>query len=244
MGNELSFRLDGFEGPLDLLLHLISKNKFDIKDIKVADICDQYLFYLEQMKELDLEIAGEFLEMASRLLYLKSKMLLPSYRNEDEEDEDVADLVRMLEEYKRYKELTGTLKDQYETFSKLLTRDSEPIEILAKYEIASNKNDLLAALEKLAARVPKGILVRFDSFRGIVGKEPYPVTEKISDILVSFQKKTKLLFHSLFQGIHSRSEVVAVFLAVLELIKTDRVKTSKDEKQIFLVQAKSYSMKE
>ncbi len=235
---DLSFKLESFEGPLDVLLHLISKNKLDIKEIKISEICDQYIDYLEKMKELDLEIAGEFLEMASRLLYIKSKMLLPKSKDE-QEDEDVVDLVRMLEEYKKYKELSVDLKTQYDIYSKALPKEPDELSLPIKYELKSSKDELVLAFRKLLSRVPKGNFVKFDAFRGIVGREPFPVGDKIAEILERFRNKAKFTFLTLFKSVQNRSEIVAVFLAVLELVKTDKVKLEDRAGEVILTKRKA-----
>lgn len=238
--SEILYRLDNFEGPLDLLLHLISKNKLDLKEIKIAEICNQYVQYVEQMRELNLDIAGDFLEMASRLLYLKSKVLLPKAQSE-EEDEDVLDLVRMLEEYQKVKEAALELKTGYELYSKSLVKEPEEMNLPVKYEISEEPRKLILAYQRLLERAPKGNLARFDSFQGIVGREIYPVGEKIKEILDGMKHKTKIIFQSLFKNVENRSEIVAVFLAVLELLKSNRVKAEDSSGDVVLIQKDSRS---
>jgi segregation and condensation protein A len=236
--NDLSFKLDVFEGPLDVLLHLISKNKVDIREVSLAEICDQYIEYIARMEELDLEIAGEFLEMASRLLLIKSKILLPSLPSSPEDDEEIEELISMLEEYKKYKELSGKLKESYETFGKTVVKEPEHLSLKTKYDMRHKPEDLLFAMLKVLGKAPRGVLLKFDSFKEIVGKEPFPVREKISFILHTLTHKTRVFFTSLFSGVRDRSEMVAVFLAVLELIKTDEIRVSESEKKDLLLSVK------
>ena len=126
--NKYAIKLENFEGPLDLLCHLIDKNKMDICDIKISEITDQYIAYLNAMEELNLEIASEFLIMASTLLYLKSKTLLPN-DVEDEKELTEEELLRRIIEYKKYKEITKTLKECAEKNSKKIFKNPEVIEL-------------------------------------------------------------------------------------------------------------------
>jgi len=212
-------KLEVFEGPMDLLLHLIKKHELDIYSIPIALITQQYLEYLDIMKSLDMEIAGEFLVMASTLTHIKSKMLLPPPEN-PEADEDGVDprdeLIRRLLEYKSFKEAASSLEDNEETWSQVYTRqaeaapgpatDDEPL--LFDFHLF----DLLAALKDVMARVPDA---KFE-----ITAEAVSITEKISQILARLEAADSLLFADLFEGSTSRAQVIATFLALLELIKT------------------------
>jgi len=216
-------KLEIFEGPMDLLLHLIKKHELDIYSIPIALITQQYLEYIELMKILDMEIAGDFLVMAATLTHIKSKMLLPPPDNPEGDDDGVdprAELIRRLLEYKSYKEAAVSLEDKEETWSQVYTRpidtapgvpsDDEPL--LFDFHLF----DLLAALKDVMARVPDA------SFE--VTADSVSITEKISQILMRLEAVDSVLFVDLFEGSSTRPQVIATFLAVLELIKTRVVK--------------------
>ena len=214
-------RLDMFEGPLDLLLHLIRKSEINVFDIPIALITEQYLEYLKMMKELNLDIAGDYLLMASTLLQIKSKMLLPSSSEEEEEGEEDprAELVRRLLEYQRYKEAASGLerrpmKDR-DFFVRSLSEDTrEPQE--ERFEV--NLFELLEAFRQVLARA------KSESFHE-VQLEPMTVEEKIEQILSLLQKENRsIAFHHLFPENVTRPVVVVTFLAILELVKTRLVR--------------------
>ncbi len=215
-------RLEIFEGPMDLLLHLIKKHELDIYSIPIADITQQYLEYIDLMKSLDMEIAGDFLVMASTLTHIKSRMLLPPAENPDDEDgvDPRAELIRRLLEYKSFKEAAGSLGSQEETWSKVYSRqaenapeapaDDEPL--LFDFHLF----DLLAALKDVMARVPDS---NFE-----ITAESVSITEKISQILARLETVDSLLFADLFENSTSKLQVIGTFLALLELIKTRVIK--------------------
>lgn len=219
---EMTFHLDAFEGPLDLLLHLISKNKVSIYDIPIAEICEQYMAVLDEARAMDMDVAGDFIAMAAQLIYIKSKLLLPVYE-EDEEDDPRRQLVEMLLEYQRIKEMTPYFRQQTELGRDIYVKPPEPRGKGGPVEYHQEVGDLLRAarnmLEKAQRRVPPSA----SAFRGIVGREPVPVGTKITMILRRFLQQSRLRFRALFEGAQSRSEIVATFLAVLELSKTRRL---------------------
>ncbi len=204
---------------MDLLLYLIKKHELDIYSIPIALITQQYLEYLELMKSLDMEIAGEFLVMASTLTHIKSRMLLPPSENPEDEDDGTdprAELIRRLLEYKSFKEAAGSLENREETWSKMYTRQAEaapeaPSEdepLLFDFHLF----DLLAALKDVMARVPDA------GFE--ITPESVSITEKISLILGRLEAVDSLLFVDLFEGSTSKLQVIGTFLALLELIKS------------------------
>ncbi|MBD3425672.1 MAG: segregation/condensation protein A [Candidatus Omnitrophica bacterium] len=213
-------KLNIFEGPLDLLLFLIKKDKIDIYDIPISDVTQQYLDYLELMKMLDLEIAGEFLVIAATLIHIKSKMLLPQEENEEgaEEEEDPRDeLVRKLLEYKKYKEAASHLQERFEDRKSLFLRRGEG----SKAKIVSDDGteyfeaslfDLITAFRKILTTVPK------ETFHKVV-KNEYTVSDKIHEIYHILAKDPRIYFSALFSRARCKDEVIAIFLAVLELIK-------------------------
>ena len=216
-------KLEIFEGPMDLLLHLIKKHELDIYSIPIALITQQYLEYIEIMKSLDMEIAGEFLVMASTLTHIKSKMLLPPPENAEGEEDGVdprAELIRRLLEYKSFKEAAASLENKEETWSQVFTRQAETApELPAEEEpllFDFHLFDLLSALKEVMARVPEA------GFE--ITAEAVSITEKISQILARLEAVDSLLFADLFEGSTSRAQVIGTFLALLELIKTRIVK--------------------
>lgn len=218
----LEFHLDAFEGPLDLLLHLIRKNKVSIYDIPISEILEQYMEVVREAETLDMDVSGDFIAMAAQLLYIKSKMLLPA--DEEEEDDDPrAELVQLLLEYQRMKEVTPLFKEKSEIGRDIFVKEPEPPRGLPKIQYCHTLGDLTKAarnmLEKNRNRMPPPV----SEFRGIVGREPVPVATRVTAILKQFFKKPRLLFRRLFDDAHSRSEIVATFLAVLELSKTGRI---------------------
>jgi segregation and condensation protein A len=216
-------KLEIFEGPMDLLLHLIKKHELDIYSIPIALITQQYLEYIELMQSLDMEIAGEFLVMASTLTHIKSRMLLPPAENPEGEEDGVdpqAELIRRLLEYKSFKEAAGSLGRKEDTWSQVYTRQGETLPdthsedepLLFDFHLF----DLLAALKEVMARVPDA---KFE-----ITAETVSITEKISQILARLETIDSVLFVDLFEGTTSKIQVIGTFLAVLELIKTRVVK--------------------
>jgi segregation and condensation protein A len=214
-------RLDMFEGPLDLLLHLIRKNEINVFDIPIALITEQYLQYLKMMKELDLDIAGDYLLMASTLLQIKSKMLLPVSSEEEEEGEEDprAELVRRLLEYQRYKEAASELEQRpmkdRDFFLRSVPEDATEARE-ERFEV--NLFELLEAFRQVLARVKSESVHE-------VQLEPITVEEKIEQILSLLQKeKRSIAFHHLFAENVTRPVVVVTFLAILEMVKTKLVR--------------------
>jgi segregation and condensation protein A len=215
-------RLEMFEGPLDLLLHLIHKNELDITNIPIALITEQYLEYLKLMKVLNLDMAGEYLLMASTLLYIKSKMLLPASSEEGEEEgEDPrAELVRRLLEYQKYKEAAAELEKR-----PMLDRDvflrSTPMEVEDVGEeerVEVSLFELIEAFRKILERV------KTEEFHEVV-LDRLSVEEKVQEILSLLQReKRSMAFHLLFPEQASRRVIIITFLAILELVKMKLVR--------------------
>jgi len=217
----VTFRLEHFEGPLDLLLHLLSKNKMEIKDIPVALILEQYIDYLAQMRRMDMEIASSFIVMAAELIYIKTKMLLPAPPEEDAEDPR-ASLVETLLEYRRFKESAALLRPLAERGRDLFIKPPEPQRDRPR-EYRHSPAELAAALRAAISRVHQKLPPPVSAFDGVVGREPVPVELKITEVMRLLSRHGSLAFRSVFAGAHSRSELVAVFLAVLELLNTKRI---------------------
>lgn len=212
-------KLEVFEGPLDLLLYLIKKNEVDIYDIPIASVTEQYLEYLELMRMLDLNIAGEFLVMAATLIHIKSKMLLPPEEKEIlpvEEEDPREELVRRLLEYKRFKEAAGVLQDLEGQRRQMFTRAATiELESGEKFFEAS-LFDLITALTKVLKDVPK------DVFQEIV-KDEFTVEQKVHDILHILVEKPAIFISELFGKARNKLEIIATFLAVLELIRLKEI---------------------
>lgn len=226
---EVTFHLEVFDGPLDLLLHLLSKNKVEIKDIPIASILDQYLEYIRQMKEFDLEVASEFITMAAQLMYIKSKMLLPVYEDENQEDPR-ASLVEALLEYQRIKEAGSVLSLRAQIGRDLFVKGQEQLEKEKSAFVGSYSYEILTrALEDILQRAQRKLPPPVTAFQGIVGRETVPVDDKIGEIVRLFVKKPKLSFEQLVLSAKSRSEIVAIFLAVLELSKTRKIMIEETE---------------
>lgn len=220
-------KLEIFEGPLDLLLYLIKKNEIDIYDIPIAAITEQYLEYLELMRMLDLNIAGEFLVMAATLIHIKSKMLLPPEEKEilpEEEEDPREELVRRLLEYKKFKEVAGVLQDLEGQRRQMFTRGvAVELDSGEKFFEAS-LFDLITALTRVLKDVPKEV------FQEIV-KDEFTVEQKVHDLLHLLVDKPFIYLSGLFKEAKNKLEIIATFLAVLELIRL---------KEILVVQKASF----
>lgn len=218
-----SEELQDFEGPLDLILFLLSKNKMEIQDISISVICDQYLHWLDLRQQLDLEVASEFAAMASHLVYLKTRMLL-SIEDEEARSEMEA-LIQSLEERRRgesyayVKAMAEKLAPLGEFGRDILTRGPEPLEP-GKIQYDHRPRDLLRAMRELQSRAERRLPPPRAAFQEIARHEPYPVENKARQILRRLREHGVTRFLQLFRGSRSRSEVVATFLAVLELCRS------------------------
>ncbi|HHL40487.1 MAG TPA: segregation/condensation protein A [Deltaproteobacteria bacterium] len=215
-----SVRLDIFEGPLDLLLHLIRKNEVDIYDIPIAEITDQYLEYMEMLKSMNLDLAGEFLVMAATLVHIKSRMLLPAPEKEEGDDEEWGadpreELVRRLLEYRRYKEAASELearlvlgRDVFARGAELCAEDFKLDEPLVDVSLF----DLMDALREVLGRAPKtySVDMTVDKFK---------VVDKINYIMDFLSETASAPFAALFPAGASKGEIIVTFLALLELAK-------------------------
>jgi len=233
--SEITYHLEVFDGPLDLLLHLISKNKLNIYDIPIVEILEQYNEALEKMQERNLAVTCEFVAMSAHLLYIKSKMLLPKYDDIDDEEDPRARLVEMLLEYQRIKEVSETLNSKAEKGLDMYTKQPEMIEPDKTYKYEHDRMDLRTAILSMLERAESKVPPKITNFAGIVGREVYSVGKKVSYILKRLLTSPKTTFMELFDSVRSRSEVVATFLAVLELCKTNKIDISKENQSISLV---------
>lgn len=215
---------EDFDGPLDVILLLLSKNKIEIQDVSIASILEQYLAYLDEMKRMDMEIASEFIAMASHLMLIKTKMLL-SAAEQEEALSEMELLIRSLEErqrkdaYEQIKTAAQFLESRNEIGVNLFVKQPEPFERDNTYRYQHEPDDLLSAFAAIADRSQRQMPPPTASFAGIVGKEPYPVTKKSAELLKKLLMRGVSKFRQLFKGNRSRSEIVATFLAVLELCR-------------------------
>ena len=215
---------EDFNGPLDVILLLLSKNKIEIQDISITSILEQYLAYLEEMKRMDMEIASEFIAMASHLMYIKTKMLL-SAAEQAEALSEMELLIRSLEErqrkdaYEKIKESVKFLEDRNELGLGLFVKEPEPLKKDDTYRYQHAPEDLISAMAAIADRKGQQLPPVKAAFEGLVGREPYPVTKKAAEILKRLLSHGVTKLRALFRGARSRSEIVATFLAVLELCK-------------------------
>lgn len=230
--------MEDFEGPLDLILFLLGKNKIEIQDIPIALILEQYLAYLEQRQQMDLEVASEFITMAAQLMFIKSRMLLSL---EDEEAQsEMEELIRSLEErrssenYTKIKYITGLLGPMGEFGRDILCRGPEPMEQGRLYEYSHRPSDLLEALGEIASREERRLPPPLSNFDEIVRQEPYPVAGKAAEIMDRLRRGITS-FRLLFRGSRSRSEVVATFLAVLELCRARVIRLAGSESECTVV---------
>lgn len=216
-------KLDIFEGPLDLLLYLVKKDHLNIYDIPIAAVTGQYLQYIELMRFLDLNIAGEFLVMASTLIHIKSKMLLPPEPMQEgalqEEDDPRAELVKKLLEYEKYKEAAALLRQKEVNRQNVFTR--APIEMQAsgasgEVYFEASLFDLISAFSKALKDIPKELFYE-------VIKDEWTVEEKIHDLLHLFLNKSVVCLFELFAMAKNKLELVVTFLAVLELIRLKEI---------------------
>ena len=225
--------LEDFEGPLDVIFELLSKNKIEIQDVSISAILEQYLGYLDEMKRMDMEIASEFITMASHLMLIKTKMLLSAAEQAEAESE--LDLLRQsLVERKRkeameqIRQAVTVLEPRNEIGRCLFTKEPEPLKKIGGYRYQHEVKDLLRALEMIAERSQRQLPPPTQNFKGIVGKEPYPVARKSGEVLRQLILRGVERLKALFRGNKTRSEVVATFLAILELCKTNAITLEDD----------------
>lgn len=216
---QLSYKIDVFEGPMDLLLHLISKHKLNINDIPIVELVNQYVDYVRQMQEQDFDVAGDFLEMAARLIYIKTVSLLPKH---EEAEILKKELTGELIEYRDCKLMAGKLSQQTDGFNRFVRPPQEGY-VNYDYERFHEGEELLNAYISAAGRGRRKLPPPLDSFKVIVAKKFVAVASKVSSVMNKIMKGKKVRFLNLFQDAETKSDMVATFLAVLELAKTKRI---------------------
>ena len=228
--NKYSIKLENFEGPLDLLCHLIDKNKMDIYDINLSEITDQYIEYINQMEQMNLEITSEFLVMSSTLLYLKSKHLLPK-QEEEEEQITEEELIRRIIEYKKYKEITQKLKDNFVEYSKRFYKKVEEIELpKKKIEKEYNKDIIPNTYKNILQKNTEKINQNASNIEKIAITETYSVGDTVKEMYKALIKFKKFTFNKLFSvKKHNKREVVTAFSGLLEMSRRSKVITEQNE---------------
>lgn len=221
---QLQYKLPSFEGPLDLLLTLISKNKIDIYDIQISELVDQYLEQIKTMQENQLDIESEFLTMASRLVYIKSVMLLPKY--EEEAEELKKELTGQLIEYAACRQIAEKLSTIYDfdTFY----RAASPVDYDLTYNRSHPSSDIVKGYISAVGRGKRRLPPPESAFSGIVSRKIVSVNSRIIYVMRRLWRGKKLEYHELFEACEGKSELVATFLATLELVKGKRVRVEGD----------------
>ena len=225
--------MEDFEGPLDVIFLLLSKNKIEIQDVSITAILEQYLSYLEEMKRLDMEIASEFITMASHLMLIKTKMLLSAAEQAEAESE--LDLLRQSlidrqrkEAMEQIRTAITWLEPRNEIGRCLFTKEPEPLPKEQSYRYQHETADLLRALDVISERSQRRLPPPTVNFKGIVGRERYPVGRKTVEILRRLLLRGVERLKNLFRGNKSRSEIVATFISVLEMCRTGSVALEDD----------------
>ncbi len=218
-----SVKCEVFDGPLDLLLYLIKREDMDIQDIRISVITEEYLKMIEMMKDLNLEMAGEFLVMASTLMLIKAKSLLPQEEVplEDEGPDPRAELIAKLLEYQKFKEAAKVLAERQQQYKDVYYRNSPPAFSEEDYSLDATLFDLLAAFRTVLSKAPQEV-------KEILYEE-IPMEQKMREILDLLESKEPLQFLEIFESSRSRREVIITFLAMLELIRLKQIHAKQTE---------------
>ncbi len=225
-----AIKIENFEGPLDLLCHLIEKNKMSIYDIHLNEITDQYIQYLNQMEKMNLEIASEFVMMASTLLYLKSKKLLPK-QEEEEEELTEEELIRRIIEYKKFKEISKVLKQNYMQNGNRYYRNQENIELPKQKLEKDYDNTVIPNIyREVVERNRVKINQNAKNIEKIALVENYTVASKVKEMFKVLVKQKRFVFNKLFSlKKHNKQEVVTAFSGLLEMSRRKKVETTQQE---------------
>lgn len=226
------FKLEVFEGPLDLLLKLISKHKINIYDIPIALVLDQYMQSIEDMQRVDMDIASEFLMMAAYLLYIKSQTLLP--KHEEEEEDPRENLVRMLLEYQRYKAVAEQMHAMYAGSDYRAVRPQMQLDTSGDdvYRRRHSAYELASAYAGVLKRVKRKLPPPVSAFRAIVGTVVTSVSSRVANLLRRLLRRRSMPLSEAFDTAKSRSDVVATFLAVLELTSAQRIRLEGEDDEV------------
>lgn len=225
-----SIKINNFEGPLDLLCYLIDKNKMNIYDVNLTQITEQYIQYLKEMEQMNLEIASEFILMASTLLYLKSKKLLPKQEDETEEITE-EELIRRIVEYKKFKEISNILKENYKIYSNRFFKIKEDIELPSqklekKYETQKIPSIYKSLIERNSVKINQNA----KNIEKIAIVEKYTVSDKVKQMYKILAKKKRFIFNKIFSfSKNEKQEVVTAFSGLLEMSRRNKVETIQKE---------------
>ena len=223
-------KINNFEGPLDLLCHLIEKNKMDIFEVNISDITEQYIEYIKQMEEMNLEVTSEFIIMASTLLYLKSKTLLPK-DTIDEEELTEEQLIQRIIEYKKYKEISKVLKEMYNKNCKRMFKAPDEIKLPKQKLEKEYKKEIISetysdVVNKNKVRINKNAR----NIQKIAITDTYTVGSKVKDMYRELIRHKKFVFNRMFSiKKHNKNEVVTAFSGLLEMSRRSKVLTEQDE---------------
>lgn len=225
-----SIKIDNFEGPLDLLCYLIDKNKMNIYDVNLTEITDQYIEYLNAMEEMNLEIASEFVVMASTLLYLKSKKLLPKQEEEEEEITE-EELIKRIIEYKKFKEISKVFKENYNIYSNRFYKGQEDIKLpKQKIEKDYGPEKIPEVYSALVERNSVKLNKNAKNIEKIAIVDKYTVAEKVREMYKVLKKQKKFVFNKLFAiKKHDKQEVVTAFSGLLEMSRRNKVETIQEK---------------
>ena len=228
--NKYALKLDNFEGPLDLLCHLIDKNKMDIYDVKLSEITDQYIEYINEMEKQNLDVTSEFLVIASTLLFLKSKELLPK-ETDDETEITEEELIRRIIEYKKYKEISQKFKDMLTENNRRFYKIPDTIE-LPKQKIEKDYSSelLYQNYQRMMNNLKTKMNKNAENIEKIAITDTYTVTSKVKEIFRELSKKPRFVFNKLFSiKAKPKAEVVTAFTGLLELTRRNKVVASQEE---------------
>ena len=230
--DELKYKLETFEGPLDLLLTLIKKNKVSIWDIPIVEITDQYLEAISGIEKTMLDNTGEFVILASQLLYIKSKMLLPKDEENEDEEDPREELARRLYEYKKVKEASQEMRKTENSSKYMVFREEEAIKFpMPEYDHTHGISELIDAFGNIFQRRVRMQKPEKRAFYGIVGREKVSVEDMVIKVKERLRQFKKIEFSTLFGEDDSKPEMIATFLAVLEMIKGREIRADYDEKK-------------
>lgn len=217
----INYKLEQYEGPLDLLLTLIQKNKVDISDIPISLICEQYLDYIDEAQRMDMELAGEFITMASHLMLIKSRMMLP--RNEKTDEDPREDLAFTVTQFARAKALSEVLRENYSKFGGRMVKDTDDVSPDKTFVKEHDPDKLFEAARRVLAYMRTEKTEPITKITPIIKRKIVPVEEKIVGILTHFKKKKNVSLKKVLGDAKSRPELIAIFIGVLELIKQRRI---------------------
>ena len=230
-----NIKIETFEGPFDLLLHLVEKNQVDIYDIPITKITDQYVDYINQLKEIDLDITSEFLLMAATLIEIKSRMLLPVKKSNEplveEEVDPRGDLVRRMLEYRKYKEISQQFRLREEYSNKIYSKKKEELIFNSNQDNTLDDIDLdelITAFNKLILRKKAGSKIESSKNMRKIHRESVTIEERINYILNLLEESTHISFDEIFSIETSRVELITTFLAILELMKLKKIVIKQD----------------